>query len=298
MTTLAAPLASLPSILAFARTFEGGSFTAGARALHLTPAAVSRSVARLEAQLGAPLFRRTTRQLRPTPAGMAYYERCAQALALLAEAEASAGARGAARGRVRLSVPTTLGLHRTLASLEGFLEAHPGVELDVHVGSHAVDFVREGFDLAVRLGPIEDASLVARKLVDATLGVFASPGYLERHGRPRTVAALAEHRTIAFVLPRSGRVLPWLFASPNEELVPRGAVRCLEDPQGMIALARAGVGLACIYHFMVERELAEGSLLEVLSKRAGRTRAFFLVYPKAQVTPAARALIDHLIARR
>jgi DNA-binding transcriptional LysR family regulator len=195
-------------------------------------------------------------------------------------------------------MPTTLGLHRAIASLEGFVEAHPEIALDVHVGNQVVDFVREGFDLAVRLGPIDDASLVAKRLGDATLGVFASPSYLERHGRPRTVEALADHETIAFVLPGSGRVLPWLFASPNEETMPRGRVRCLEDAEGLIALARAGVGLCSIYHFMVERELADGSLVEVLARRAGRTRSFWLVYPKAQVTAATRALIDHLMARR
>ncbi|MBX7194082.1 MAG: LysR family transcriptional regulator [Sandaracinaceae bacterium] len=299
MTRAALPEASLSTILAFVRTCEEGSFTAAAKRLHVTPAAVSRSVARLEAQLGVRLFRRTTRQLRSTPEGERYRARCVEALAGLAEAEAELrGREGPPRGRVRLSLPTTLGLHHVVAGLAGFTDAHPEIALDVQIGNHTVDFVREGFDLAVRLGRIEDASLVARKLGDAPLGVFASPDYLARHGRPRSLEALADHEQLAFVLPRSGRVLPWLFASPSVEREPRGRVRCLDDPQGLVALAEAGLGLCQIYRFMVTRSLAEGRLVEVLERHADRTRPFSLVYPKAPLAPHVRAVVDWIVRRK
>jgi DNA-binding transcriptional LysR family regulator len=294
-----APEASLPTILAFVRTFEGGSFTAAARSLHVTPASVSRSVARLEAQLGVGLFRRTTRSLKATPEGEAYYAHCAEALSILSRAESEIAENvGPPRGRVRISVPTTYGLHHLLPRLDGFAEAHPGIVLDVHVGNQVVDFVREGFALAIRLGRIDDAGLVARKLGDASLGVFASPSYLARRGRPKTIDALESHARIPFVLPRSGRVMPWLFAAPNREHVPDGPVRCIDDPQGLVALARGGCGLCQIYHFMVRRELEEGSLVEVLTRHAGRQRPFSLVYPKAPISAATRVVIHYVLSRR
>ena len=295
--TVAAPEATLATILAFCRAYEEGSFTRAARVLHVRPAAVSRAVARLEATLAAPLFRRSTRQMKATAEGTAYYARCREALSLLATAESAVKEEGGVpRGRVRLSVGTTYGLHRLLPRLGELGARFPEISLDVQVSNHSVDFVREGFDLAIRLGAIDDASLVARKLGEASLGVFASKGYLARRGRPKTVLALTDHVTIPFMLPRTGRVLPWVFASPNRTLVPAANIRCLDDPQGLIAMARGDAGLVQIYHFMVRGELGRGELVEVLERHAGRTRPFSLVYPKAKVSLATRAVIDLILA--
>src|SRR5262249_3335178 len=144
---------TLPNLLAFCRTFERGNFTRAAKELRVTPAAVSRSVARLEQTLGAQLFRRTTRALAPTPAGSAYYAKCAAALELLAGAGRDlADGAGREDGVVRLSVATTYGLHWLLPRLGGFGARHPGIELDVQVSNENVDFVAQGFDLAIRMG--------------------------------------------------------------------------------------------------------------------------------------------------
>ncbi len=292
---------TLPNLLSFCRTYEHGSFTRAARALQVTPAAVSRSVARLERTLGASLFRRTTRELRPTALGRAYYDKCAAALALLAEAEqeladSSGGSGGVMRGLVRLSVPTTYGLHRLLPRLAGFHARHPGLELEIEVANHSADFVREGFDLAIRMGTIAEPGLVARKLGDFSLGVFAAPAYLKRHGEPLTIDELLEHRGIAFLMPRTGLALPWLFANPARELPLRSALRVLADPLGGVALARAGEGIYQTYHFLVERELAAGDLVELLPEHAGRTRPFSLIYPTAPTrSRAVRAVIAFVL---
>lgn len=292
---------TLPNLLSFCRTFERGSFTQAAKALRVTPAAVSRSVARLERALGATLFRRTTRELRPTAKGRAYYEKCAAALRLLATGEQElldAEDGPAPHGLVRVSVPTTYGLRRLLPRMGGLRERYPGIELELHVSNQNIDFVREGFDLAVRMGVIGDAGMVSRKLGDFPQGVFASPAYLARRGAPRSVAEVAEHDCIAFVMPSTGRVLPWLFAAPNRELVPPSQVRCAEDPHGGIALCKAGVGLFQTYRFLVEEEVARGELVEVLRARGGRTRRFSLLYPKDSLrSRAVRAVTDFILSQ-
>lgn len=293
---------TLPNLLSFCRTFERGSFTRAAKALRVTPAAVSRSVARLERALGATLFRRTTRELRPTAKGRAYYEKCAAALRLLATGEQElldAEDGPAPHGLVRISVPTTYGLRRLLPQMGGFRERYPGIELELHVSNQNIDFVREGFDLAVRMGVIGDAGMVARKLGDFPQGVFASPDYLARRGTPRGIEALADHDCIAFLMPSTGRVLPWLFASPNRELLPSAQVRCAEDPHGGLALCKAGLGLFQTYRFLVEEEVARGELVEVLRGRSGRTRRFSLLYPKDGLrSRAVRAVTDFILERR
>jgi DNA-binding transcriptional LysR family regulator len=288
---------TLPNVEAFCQTFVTGSFTRAAKVLGVTPQATSRSVARLERTLGVELFRRTTRQLAPTDAARRYYARCVQALHLfaVAEQEAADGHR-ALEGVVRISAPTTYGHHRLLPSLAAFRDRHPGVRVEVHIANHNVDFVRERFDLAIRMGAIADSALIARKLGDFAIGVYAAPAYLARFGAPRTPAELAQHACIGFVMPSSGRVLPWSFVPGPQRLVPDCAYRCSEDPLGLITLARAGVGVIQLYDFLVEAEVAHGQLVEVLAGFRGRSRPFSLVYPRTPSQPrAVRALVEHIL---
>lgn len=294
---VATPSGTLPNVEAFCRTYETGSFSRAARALGVTPQATSRSVARLEQSLGVTLFRRTTRQLSPTDAARRYYERCVQALALFAVAEGEVvEGRHAPTGLVRISAATTWAHHRLLPSLGAFRELCPEIEVEVNVASGNVDFVRGGYDLAVRMGSVADGALVARKLGDFALGVFAAPAYLARHGVPQTPADLERHTCIAFLVPSSGRVLPWTFSPAPERLVPRAAYRCSDDALGTVTLARAGLGLVQTYDFLVEEDVSRGRLVEVLVRYRGRSRPFSLVYPKApRPTRAVRAMIDHVV---
>jgi DNA-binding transcriptional LysR family regulator len=294
MTT--SPLAgTLPNLEAFCRTYETGSFTKAARESGVTPQATSRSVARLEQALGATLFRRSTRSLSPTPAGREYYERCARALALLSDGERELSQRtGIAEGQVRISVPTTYGHYRLLPSLASFAERYPKVKVDVGVSNQNVDLVRDGFDLAIRRGTIRDKTLVARKLGDFTLGVYASSDYIARAGVPKTIDDLARHQCVTFVMPSSGRALPWTFAG-ERAVVPQARYRCTDDVLGVISLARAGLGLVQVFDFLVEEQLNRGTLVEVLAHARGPGRAFSLVYPKLVTkTPAVRVMIDFI----
>lgn len=297
LRTSSAVESSLPSLLAFTRTFEHGSFTRAAKSLGLTQAAISRSVLRLEESLGVMLFRRTTRALQPTAEGRAYYAKCSAALTLLEEAQHDVQ-RGTSevRGLVRLSLPITLGLHVLLPRLANLREQLPDVELEIHVTNQNVDFVHDGADLAVRMGTLKDASLVARKLGEFSVGVFASKEYLAARGPLKRLEDLADHDCMMFVMPRTGRVLPWIFGSPNVEVTPPSSLRCVEDPRAGVVLAKAGLGLFQTYHFMVEDELRAGTLVEVLKARSGRTRPFSLIRPRAAVTSrAVRAVADLIV---
>ena len=287
---------TLPNLEAFCRTFETGSFTKAAHACGVTPQATSRSVARLEEALGVTLFRRSTRSLAPTPAAREYYERCARALALLSDGERELSNRsGIAEGKVRISVPTTYGHYRLLPSLASFAERYPKIKVDVGVSNQNVDLVQDGFDLAIRRGAIRDNTLVARKLGDFTLGVYASSAYVARAGTPKTPEDLARHECVTFVMPSSGRALPWAFAG-GKSFVPEARYRCSEDVLGVISLARAGLGLVQVFDFLVEEQLERGALVEVLADFRGAGRPFALVYPKAvKPTPAVRALIDFVV---
>lgn len=293
------PHATLPNISSFCETFESGSFTKAANALGLTPQAVSRAVARLEASLGVTLFRRTTRQLHPTDQGRAYYEACKQALSTLSTAEESLSRRHKLiSGRVRISAPTTYGHHRLLPTFGELRRELPLVDMEVHISNRNIDFVREGYDLAIRMGEHDDATLIARRLEEFTVGVFASPAYLKERGTPASIEELDQHQCIVFLMPSTGRPQPWVFLPHTRQYTPRLAYQVSEDVLGLITMARAGVGLIQTYHFLVERELSEGSLIEVLAPQSGFTRRFSLLYPKGVIqTKAVRAVIDFIVKK-
>ncbi len=293
------PAAKLVNIQTFCLAFELGSFTAAAKSLGVTPQAASRSVARLEAVLGVQLFRRNTRQVRPTDAGQRYYASCKSALTLLASAEEALAKekQDTPTGRVRISVPTTYGHCKLLPALANFRRRYPLISIDVEVSSENIDFVRHGFDLAVRMGRLADTSLIARRLGNFSLGVFASPDYLNRNGIPKTPTDLRAHECIVFLRPSTGKPIPWEFSPKPRQLVPPAQVQISGDALGLISMALGGGGLIQIYYFIIEDELRRGELVEVLTPFTGRRRIFSLLYPKSSVQrPAVRALADFIVA--
>lgn len=287
------------SIDLFCLVAEHGGFSAAARAAGLTTAALSHSVARLEANLGVRLFHRTTRTVRLTDAGERYHDRCKRVLAELVDAEREiADHQTKPRGTVRLSVPTSYGHHRVLPLLPAFRAIHPDVHVDVHVSNRNVDFAHEGFDLAVRARVPKDAGLVARKLEDAKLLLVASPSYLRERAAPVDADGLRHHDCIPFVLPSTGQVVPWLLsrAGATVEWTPPPGLRCSGDILAPLTLARAGGGIAQTYRFLAEPDLARGTLVEVLPGSTDASRPFSLVYPSGpHLPPRVRLLIDFLV---
>ena len=292
----------LGSLELFCLAAERGGFTAAAAVAGVTPAAVSRSVARLEERLGVRLFLRTTRQIRLSEAGQAYYEQCRQALNQLVEAEREASGRQATpSGLLRISAPTTYGHYRLLPLLPEFRARYPEIRVEVHVSNRNIDFAAEGYDLAVRVRAPGDSTLIARHLEDADLVVVAAPDYLRRHGVPQAPEDLRAHDCIQFELPSSGRTIPWLFREEGRdtELLTAGGYACSDDVLAGVTLARHGAGVFQAYRFVVEQDLREGRLVELLAPFGGRSRPYNLLYPQLRFVPLrVRTFVDFLLSQR
>lgn len=291
----------LGSIELFCLAAELGSFTAAAAAAGVTPAAVSRSIARIEKHLSARLFIRTTRKIRLTELGVRYFEQCRHALNYLAEAEREAtGQQTTPAGVLRISMPTPYGHHRVLPLLREFRERYPEVTFEVHLSNRNIDFAAEGFDLAIRGRAPRDSSLIARKLEDAELVVVASPGYIRRAAKLKTPDDLSEHDCIQFELPSNGRNIPWPFQYEGKtiELPTNGGYVSSGDVLAGVTLARHGAGVFQTYRFIVEQDLADGTLKELLKPYGGCSRPFFLLYPHGRHLPSrVRTVVDFLMQK-
>lgn len=286
----------LGDVEAFLAVMDHGTISAAAVALGTTPSVLSRAVARLEARLGVQLMRRTTRRISVTEAGLAYLEQARGAFGLLAEAERAAQGQGdELSGTVRLSVPTTYAHYRLPGLLQPFMERHPKVMIELSIANRNVDLVSEGYDMAIRLGELPDSGLAARKLEDARLCLVAAPAYLARAGTPRSIADLAAHACLPFVMPSTGKLAPWLLRGDGRDIdwVPPARMRVTDDVLGVVSLAQQGLGICQTYEFIAEERLARGELVALLPANSGRVRAFSLIYPPHRSLPAAcRALID------
>jgi DNA-binding transcriptional LysR family regulator len=287
----------LGSIEMFCLAAELSSFTAAANAAGVTPAAVSRSVSRLEARLGIRLFVRSTRHIRLSDEGRAYFDQVRPAIAQLVDAERQVGGQGAA-GRLRISLTTPYAHYRVLPLLPAFRDKYPNVDVHVHISNRNVDFADDGYDLSVRGRAPDDSALIARKLEDAELVVVGAPEYLRRRGTPQALEDLTAHDCIQFDRPSSGRRIPWTFQVDGEavDIVTDGAYGTGEDVLGGVTLARAGAGLFQTYRFVVEDDLRKGRLTEVLQQHGGITRPFVLLYPHSRhVSLRVRAFVDFLV---
>lgn len=281
----------------FARVVELGGFSAAARRMGITPSAVSKLVARLERRLGARLLNRSTRQLRLTPEGEAFYGRCRAVLAAIAEAEREVAAGAVPRGRVRVNSNVPFGLHWLMPLVPDFLARYPEITLDIVTTDTVIDLIDERADVAIRVGPMRASPLVARKLGESRMAVVASPDYLARNGVPTTLAELERHNRIAFNFTRL--VAGWPFRDPSGAIVtvpPAGNV-LVSDGEGARRLALAGAGLARLSHFHIGPDLAAGRLVEVLADlNPGDTETIHAVFvgQGAKLPARVRVFLDYL----
>jgi len=289
----------IADLRAFVQVASSGSFSAAARALGLTASATSKAVARLELHLGTKLFIRTTRSVRLSEAGGAFFERVPRVLAELAEAEHAAQAsRAAPRGLLRVEVPLALGVHRIAPLLPEFCRRYPEVELELRSSDRVVDLVAEEVDVAVRIGVLADAALIARRIGTSRVVTLAAPAYCERHGRPRAPDELARHVCLTFRSSNSGRVHPWRFAKGEHgaQFRPTRA-HAFTNTETMLAAARAGLGIAQVLDFSAGPARSRRELARVLRAYEAEGPPISLVFrPERAELPKVRAFTELVAA--
>jgi DNA-binding transcriptional LysR family regulator len=290
-------MAGVQGFLAFAEAGKRGSFAAAARELGLSPSAIAKGVARLEDELGVRLFHRTTRQVSLTGEGRELYERCRR---IVDEIEAlrdeASGVRAEPSGTLRVNAPIVLGRIAVVPALAVLVRRHPGIALEVGLSDRYVDVIGEGLDAVVRVGPLRDSALVARRIGEQRHLVVAAPSYLERHGAPKTPADLASHRCLVFRNPSTGRPRPWQLQDGRRavELVPASTVT-MNDGEALVAAVAEGMGLVQVPEYIAGETLRRGRVIEVLARFRPPPLPISVVYPSARrVTPRVRALIEVL----
>jgi DNA-binding transcriptional LysR family regulator len=280
----------------FVSVVERGGFSAAATVRRMTPSAVSKLVARLEARLGVRLVNRSTRRLQLTPEGCAFYERSIAILADIAEAERQASSGEEAAGRIRINTSGSFGNHVLAPLVPAFMALHPAVTLEIAHTDKVIDLMEERADVAVRAGPLKSSSLIARKLGATGKIIVASPGYLRRHGEPRTVADLRRHCRIGFSYARA--IEGWPIRESGETVtIPITPGIQVADGEAMRHLALSGAGLARLAAFTVRADIEAGRLVPVLEEaNPGDLEEFYALYiGQGGPLPArVRALLDFL----
>jgi DNA-binding transcriptional LysR family regulator len=280
----------------FARVVESGGFSAAARALRMTPSAVSKLIARLETRLGARLMNRSTRQLQLTAEGQAFYQRSVDILGDIAEAEREAAAGAAPRGRVRVNSNVPFGLHYLLPLVPRFVAAHPEVQLDIVLSDQVIDLLEQRADVAIRVGPLRSSQLMARKLGESRMVVVASPEYLARRGAPQSLAALSAHNLITFNFARIFEGWPFRENGKAVTFPASGNVQ-VGDGESARQLAVAGVGIARLALFHIRPDIEAGKLKPLLeSYNPGDTEAVHAVFigQGGHLPARIRAFIEYL----
>ena len=278
----------LNDVATFVRVAEGGGFTAAARTLGVPKSTVSRALVRLERALGVRLVQRTSRSLALTDAGKTYFERVRGAVSSVSDATADVVDLGTdPRGTIRITAPVDVGQALLAPVVASFSEKYPQVRFEVSLGSRVVDLVAEGYDLAIRASPLHDSSLVARKLGEANLGLFASTEYLKRRGTPAEVAALASHDFVVFRATGMGTSLPLTGPDGEEERVEvHGAISAddLLFVQRAVA-SGAGIGLLPLFFAGCTTVMELDGLKRVLPQWALRGPGLAVVAPSARHEP-------------
>ena len=288
----------LTAMTVFAAVCDAASFAGAARRLGLSPPAVTRTVVALESHLGVRLLQRTTRSLHLTEAGTRYLE---QVRRVLAEADAAdeiaRGEQERPRGRLVISAPLIFGRMHVAALVRRFLSAHPDVTAELQLNDRNVNLVEEGVDVAVRIGALDDSSLVARRLGSTRRVVVASPAYLAARGTPHTPADIAAHDTISFGPTHGGR--EWTFADADDPSrltrVPIRPRLVTNSGDAAIDYARDGGGLVRALHYQVAPDVAAGELAIVLADHEPAPSPIHALYPSARnMAPRVRVLLDFL----
>jgi DNA-binding transcriptional LysR family regulator len=286
------------ALITFAAVMDTGSFSAAAQRLDQTPSGVSRAISRLESQLGMTLITRTTRRLDLTEEGQWLLARTRTILADLQDTEEQLAARHLQpSGWVRINAATPVLDHLIAPLAADFMDAYPLVRLELASGETVVDLIEERADLAIRIGPLADSTLNARRLGNSRLRLLASPAYLARHGTPGSIDALAGHRLLGFTAPASLNI--WPLPQQGGDGLPVQAVIAASSGETLRHLALADAGIACLADFLTRDDLSNGRLVPVLeSETLPWTQPVWAVFYKQGVLPARVAALLNFLVRK
>jgi DNA-binding transcriptional LysR family regulator len=286
---------------AFARVVEAGSFTKAAETLHMSKTTVTQLVQQLEARLRVKLLNRTTRQVRVTADGAAYYERVVRLLADLEDADTSLSSASALpRGRLRVDVPSPLARMILVPALPEFHARYPDIQFHMGVSDRMVDVIGDNVDCVVRGGELADPSLMARRVGDLQIGVFAAPSYLERAGTPSHPSALEDthHRVVAYLSSRTGKVVPFAMRLDGDTLTVQGRhVLAVDDGNAYLAAGLAGLGVLCMPCYMAAPHVASGELVPLFQQWHLDPMPLFVAFaPNRHASARLRVFIDWVAA--
>jgi len=290
-------LERLTGIVAFARAASCGSFTAAARSLSVSPSAVSKTIQRLEQQLGLRLFTRTTRSLVLTPEGRELHGR---ALLLLRAAEdvvqSAAAVRSEPAGTLKVAAPLPIGIRLLAPALPAFRRRHPGLHINLRLNDRFVNLVEEGVDVAIRIGNLADSNLLSRGLARTRIGAFASPTYLATRGTPSHPEALKDHDCVNFRYQASGQTMGWNFKVGNRtiEFTPDAAI-VVDASDAVAEVLAAGGGVGMLASFIAAPYVERGLLVPVLGAFSVDGAPITAVWPESRrASPNVKAFIAFL----
>lgn len=284
----------------FAQAVKEGSFSSAARALHLTPSAISKQISALEDRLGVRLLNRTTRALHLTEAGTRYLVHCQRILIDIDNAENEVGAmRDAPRGVLRVNAPVVMGARRIAPLLMEFQERYPEVEIVMNLSDLRVDLLETGDDVALRIGDeLFDTSMIARKLCSIRRIIYASPLYLEKYGEPQTPDELVNHNCLTYNDP--DYLNDWPFTNcPGPKLIRVKGRFVTNNGEAQHYATLQGLGISRLATLLCGERIEQGDLVEILRDFEPVSRTFFwAIYPQNRyVAPKLRVFIDYLLEK-
>ena len=279
----------------FARVVEANSFIRAAESLNMPRTSVTTAVQNLERHLNVRLLNRTTRKLSLTPEGEELFLRCKRILSEMDDLDSRfANISHKPRGRLRVDMPAHIGRPLVIPRIHEFTARHPDVELIVGLSDRRIDLVAEGVDCVVRIGELDDSSLISRRIGTYHRSVYASRSYLDRFGEPIEIDDLRRHKAVNYISWRTSRVFPWEFEVDGRivEVGMRGDI-ALNDADAYMACATQGLGLIMPSLFMAHQFLRAGSLVEVMARHTIRSMPIHVVYPQNRhLSPKVRIFVD------
>lgn len=285
----------LNAISVFCKVVETQSFTQAATLQNISVAMASKLVSQLEEHLNTRLLQRTTRQIVPTEAGTIYYRRCQPILLEIEDADLSiSNLSTALQGNLTVSVPRDFGLLFIAPNLSQFIQAHPQLHIDIEFDDRKVDIIAEGYDLALRIGHLQDSSLIARRISRSPMYFAASPEYLARNGTPKTPKDLQTHSGLLYKA--VGNWVHWQSTKNNQaEKLKLRSKAITNNGLALIEMAKAGLGIVNLPGFLVNEALATGELVEILPEYKQKSIDINVVYPhRRHLASKVKAFIDFL----